>query len=80
MKSICKITIKVNNTHQFGTGFFMNIFDSFKSLVANYHVINEKILKENIEIGIWNEKKLKLNLNNRFYKFFEDPMDITVKI
>ena len=56
----------------------MNISDSFKSLVTNYHVINEKILKENIEIEIWNKKKIKLNLNNRFYKYFEDPIDITV--
>ena len=52
MKSICKITILFNNTYKFGTGFFMNISDSFKSLVTNYHVINEKILKENIEIEI----------------------------
>ena len=56
----------------------MNISDSFKSLVTNYHVLNEKILNENIEIEIWNKKKIKLNLNNRFYKYFEDPIDITV--
>ena len=78
IKSICKITIKLNNTNKFGTGFFMNISDSFKSLVTNYHVINEKILNENIEIEIWNEKKTKLNLNNHIYKCFEEPIDITI--
>jgi hypothetical protein len=56
----------------------MNISDSLKSLVTNYHIINEKIIKENIEIKIWNEKKTKLNLNNRFYQYFNDPIDITV--
>ena len=78
MNSVCKITIKLNAGNHFGTGFFMNISDSLKSLVTNYHIINEKILNKNIEIKIWNEKKTKLNLNNRFYQYFDDPIDITV--
>ena len=51
-ESICKITfIGENKT---GTGFFMNISDTLKCLITNYHVINPYAKLENIEIEIHN--------------------------
>ena len=81
MKSICKITIKEKNGNiSYGTGFFMNISNSLKYLVTNYHVINPTIINNNIELEIWNQEKMKLNLAepNRNIKYFENPKDITV--
>ena len=81
MKSICKITIKEKNGNiSYGTGFFMNISNSLKYLVTNYHVINPTIINNNIELEIWNQEKIKLNLANpnRNIKYFENPKDITV--
>ena len=81
MKSICKISIKIKDQKiQNGTGFFMNISNTIKYLITNYHVINPDLINENIEIEIeiWNHKKMKLNLNNYNIKYFEDPKDITV--
>ena len=72
--SICKIIID----QTFGTGFFMNISDSVKFLITNYHIINNEAINKNIEIEIWNEKKMKLNFNNRKYKFFGRDKDITL--
>ena len=79
-KSICKIIIKIKGKKDnvYGTGFFMNISDSLHYLITNYHVINENIKNENIEIEIYNKKKMKLNLNNRNIKYFPRPKDITL--
>jgi len=77
-KSICKISIKLKNQKNNGTGFFMKISNSLKYLITNYHVINPDLINEDIEIEIWNHKKMKLNLNNYNIKYFEDPKDITV--
>jgi V8-like Glu-specific endopeptidase len=81
MKSICKISIKMKDQKiQNGTGFFMNISNTIKYLITNYHVINPDLINEDIEIEIeiWNHKKMKLSLNNYNIKYFEDPKDITV--
>jgi len=56
----------------------MNISNSIKFLITNYHVINPDLINEDIEIEIWNHKKMKLNLNNYNIKYFEDPKDITI--
>ena len=42
MKSICKITIKLNGREYFATGFFMKISEAKKYLITNYHVISQK--------------------------------------
>ena len=80
LKSICKFTIKMNggNDYYNGTGFFMNINDSKKYVLTNYHIISEKIINENIEVQIYNNKIMKLTLNNRYIKCFPVPKDITV--
>ena len=80
MKSVCKIII-TNNRREFigtGTGFFMRGLDSKNYLVSNYHVLTKE---GNIEIEIYNNKKMKLNFNdnnNRNIKYYPDPKDIVI--
>ena len=77
-KSICKITyINEDNKKVYGTGFFM-IYNSKKCLISVYHVINSNLENENIEIEIYNKKKINLKLNSRYIKFFKKPIDISV--
>ena len=78
IKSICKITIKLNNGKIInGTGFFMKISNSIKYLITNYHIINPNLINEKIEIEIWNHKTMKLNLNSYNITYFKIPKDIT---
>ena len=44
LKSICKIKITTNKGYIYGTGFFMNISDSKKNLITNYHIINPNVM------------------------------------
>ena len=79
MKSICKIIIKgINKNNIYGTGFFMKISNSLKFLITNYHVICPNVINQNIEVEIWDQKKMKLNISNRYIKYFEKPKDITI--
>ncbi len=79
LNSICKIIItEKNNIKNYGTGFFMLAIDSGKYLITNYHIISQKILNEDIEIEINNNKKMKLLFNNRDIKYFPKPIDITL--
>ena len=75
MKSICKISYHYNNKRIFGTGFFMKYSDSLKLLITNYHVIFPELINNNIQIEIWNNKKIILNLKGRYIKFLEDKKD-----
>ena len=77
MQSICKISYHYNNKIRFGTGFFMKYSDNLKLLITNYYVIFPEIINNNIQIKIWNAKKIILNLNGRYIKFLELPKDIT---
>ena len=79
-KSICKITIKINANVKNGTGFFMKISNNLLYLITNYHIINPNIINEDIEIEIWNHKKIYFDLNDHInnIKFFEQPKDITI--
>ena len=79
MKSICKIIIrKEGKPHSFGTGFFLKVSDSLKCLVTNYHVLNPELFNIKLEIEIWNENKVFLDIHNLFIKYFPKPKDITV--
>ena len=78
MKSICKITVELNEGIKHGTGFFLNYSDSLKCLLTNYHVINPSVEKENIEIEIHNKKIMKLKFGNRFTKYLENQKDIAM--
>ena len=61
MKSICKISYHYNNQITFGTGFFMKYSDTLQLLITNYHVIYPKLINNNIQIEIWNNKKMNFN-------------------
>ena len=77
-KSMCKITyINTDNNKVYGTGFFM-IYNSLKYLISVYHVINSNLKNKDIEIEIYNKKKINLKLNSRYIKFFKKPIDISV--
>ena len=78
LESICKITVKTKKGKLYGTGFFMNCSDKLKCLMTNYHVINPSVENENIEIEIYNKKKMKLEFNNRYTKYIERPKDIAM--
>ena len=78
-KSVCKIICKNKTQKKYGTGFFM-IYNSLKSLITNYHIISSDLISNDIEIEIYNQKKinLKLDNNNRYFKFFQQPIDIAI--
>ena len=78
-KSICKITIKNEGNISNGTGFFMKISESLKFLFTNHHVINQHLINDNIEIEIWNNEKMNLNLNEYKNKYYENKhKDFTI--
>ena len=80
MLSTCKIKIKEKNNEYLnnGTGFFMKVSNSLGCLITNYHVIGNDKVYEYIELEIWNNIKMKLDLSNRYKKFFNKPTDITI--
>ena len=78
LKSICKITLKTEKEIIYGTGFFMNFHDSKKYLITNYHIIYKEMINNDIIIEIYNNKTMKLNMNNREVKYYERPIDITI--
>ena len=77
MKSICKISYYYDNKTTFGTGFFMKYSDSLKLLITNYHIIFPDLINNNIQIEIWNNKKMTFNLKGRYNRFLKLPKDIT---
>ena len=79
LKSVCKIICKNKTQTKYGTGFFI-IYNSLKSLITNYHIISSDLVRNDIIIEIYNKKKinLKLDNNNRYYKFFQQPKDIAI--
>ena len=78
MKSICKIIIYKHDKKLYGTGFFMKVDISKKYLITNYHVISPDTINDTIEIEIYNQKKKKLEFNNRYVKYFPKPKVITI--
>ena len=78
MKSICKIVIKTKENIAYGTGFFINYSNQEKYLMTCYHIINPTLENENIELEIYNGKKMKLNFKNRFTKYLDKPKDIAM--
>ena len=76
MNSLSKISFKKEEKLITATGFFISISDTLKYLIINNHDINPTM--QNIEIEIWNEKKIELNLDNRNIKYFKAPINITL--
>lgn len=62
----------------------MNFLDNpnniYRYLVTNYHVISEKLINEEIEIELYNAKKVKFELDTNLLniEFFKDAYDVTV--
>ena len=52
-------------------------YQSFKSLITAYHIINSDIENKNIEIEIYNKEKINIILNNRIIKYFKN-LDISI--
>ena len=79
-KSLCKIRVKKNEKNEINSntenGFFMEV-GSKKCLITNNHVISQKEKNDDIEIEIWNKKKMTLKLSDREIKYFPKPKDIT---
>jgi hypothetical protein len=78
LESVCKITVETKKGILYGTGFFMKYSDSLKCLMTNYHIINPNVENENIEIEIYNKKKMKLKFKNRYTKYLKRPKDIAM--
>ena len=77
-KSICKITIIKEENCIYGTGFFMKVSNYQKYLITNCHVINESNINDDIEIEIYNQNTMILNLNNRKVICYSKLEDITM--
>ena len=73
-KSICKIFL--NSKNIMSTGFFMKTGDSKKYLITCYHVVR-LLTNEHIILELYNQKEVKLNIENLNIKSFEN-LDITL--
>ena len=54
------------------------LLKSSKFLISAYHVINENIKNKSIEIEIYNKKKINLELESRFIKYYIQQKDISI--
>ena len=86
-KSICKIKIETTFGTIKGTGFLLSFLidqERFYCLVSNEHVINKKLLNDDINIYISYDNEfisanINLNNNKRYMKSFENiGLDITI--
>ena len=72
----------------YGTGFFMTINIKEKKrnfLLTNFHVISLELIDSKQTINIYYGKKefeikktIKLDVNERFIRYFDEPIDITI--
>ena len=86
--SIVRIEIQVEKGIRKGTGFFMKCQikgKHFQFLCTNYHVISQEFVDSKIEFNIYygkknneTKKKIKLDINKRFIKCFEEPKDACI--
>jgi hypothetical protein len=82
-KSICKLICKNDDDEIWtGTGFFMSIkFENealINCLITNYHIIDQHINNTLIQLQIGDNKKTFNIGKERYTKFFEKPIDITM--
>ena len=61
-----------------GTGFFVLLYNSFKCILTNHHIISKDLINNFIDIEIYNKNKVKILLDkNRYIKFYDD-LDVTI--
>ena len=79
MKSICEV-IMLRNNQKLGLGFFLNYSESNKYLIITKKETNSNKLNENedIEIKGLKDKKIKLNLQNRFIKYIPSYKNLII--
>ena len=68
-KSICKINIKSKKENKNVIGFFMTIKDYNYYLIVNEHIIYEDIPNGEIELELYNHKKIKIKFNENIIKY-----------
>jgi len=56
----------------------MKITDTLKCLITNNQVLDQETINSKVELEIWNSKKILLNTNDHYIKYFVKPKDITV--
>ena len=77
-KSLCKIIFQKKEDKIIITGFFVKVSESLKYLITNYNKTIQNLLKNNIEIEIWNNQLIKLNLKNHKIKYIEQPNNLLI--
>ena len=84
LKQLKSCICKIENKNGKGTGFFCSIpykNKLLKVMITNYHIINEKIIKENkkIKVTINNDKDSKIiELKNKIIYSNEKEYDTTI--
>ena len=86
--SIVRIELNENNKCQYGTGFFMKVNikgNKYNFLCTNFHVIKKEFVESKKELNIFygkkydeTQKKITLDINQRFIKCFDKPIDVTI--
>ena len=78
IKAKCNIIRKTKEEIINGTGFFIKNYDSKNYLVTKYEFLNPDVINQDIEIEIYNQKKMKFDFNNPFIKYIPEPKGITI--
>ena len=73
--SICKISFERTKGLKNGTGFFIQLNDK-KCIMTNYHVLKEDLIKKDIDIEIYNNNQVTIQLKEKYVQFF-NLLDIT---
>ena len=74
--SICNISYNKNNNIKKGTGFFIQLND-YKCLMTNYIELPQELIDEFIVIKIYNNKSIKIQLNEIYTKFY-NALNMTI--
>ena len=79
-KSLCKIIINTKTGNKITNGFFISQKNFKDYLIVNYHIIFEDIPDGELELEIYNHKKIKLRLKKNNIKYFPTAEITTIEI
>ena len=79
-KSLCKINFKTKTGNKIINGFFVSKRNYKDYLIANDHIIFEEIPDGEMELEIYNHKKIKLRLNKYNVKYFPNAQITIIEI